>query len=89
MTARQYMIESICRQEASSKIFGGNMKRIISILLLLIFVCSIDLPLYYLYKYYYLLFCNTPRFLNYSVFTHLEINLSIPSPARVNKYGEN
>lgn len=52
-------------------------------------ICSIDLPLYYLYKYYYLLFYNTPRFLNYSVFTHLEINLSIPSPARVNKYGEN
>lgn len=40
MTARQYMIESICRQEGLCEAFGGNMKRIISILLLLIFVCT-------------------------------------------------
>ena len=40
MTARQYMIESTCRQEGLCEAFGGNMKRIISILLLLIFVCT-------------------------------------------------
>ena len=40
MTARQYMIESICRQAGLCEAFGGNMKRIISILLLLIFVCT-------------------------------------------------
>lgn len=38
MTARQYMIESICRQAGLCEAFGGNMKRIISILLLLILI---------------------------------------------------
>ena len=36
MTARQYMIESTSRQAGLCEAFGGNMKRIISILLLLI-----------------------------------------------------